>query len=191
MLNYLSSVEQSRFAELQGKLAQLTITETEQAELSALVQKAQSTAAKRTEAIEAVRKTIAESAISINDVFGADAITSAAAALSAPQKGPRKQRVSKEKAAKPAKAEKAAGLDEVLIQVKLDKTAGAPSRYKKGQKLGKFVSSNFKRLDKDGTLIENLLHYATPLGKTYFATEAGKAELETFAKFVHDTPVAA
>ena len=191
MLNHLSSAEQSQFAELQGKLAQLTITEAEQLELAALVRKVQKTAADRTAAIDTVRQTIADGSIAITDVFSAQDIQRAAAALSAPQKGPRKQPVVKDKGAKPAKAEKAAGFDVILIQVKLDKSAGAPSRYKKGQKLGKVVSSNFKRLDSDGQLVENLLKYATPLGKTYFATDEGKAELEAFAKFVHETPVAA
>ena len=191
MLNHLSTAEQSQFAELQGKLAQLTITEAEQLELAALVRKVQKTAADRNAAIDAVRKAIADGSIGITEVFSAEDIQGAAAALSPPQKGPRKPRAAKDKAVKPAKADKAAGFDVVLIQVKLDKTAGAPSRYKKGQKLGKFVSSNFKRLDADGNLVENLLKYATPLGKTYFATDEGKAELDAFAKFVHETPTAA
>ena len=191
MLNHLSSAEQSQFTELQGKLAQLTITEAEQQLLNGLVRKAQKTAADRSAAIDAIRKSLSEGSISITDVFSVEDIQRAAAILSAPQKGPRKQRVVSEKASKPAKAAKAAGADVVLVQVKLDKSAGAPSRYKKGQKLGKFVSNNFKRLDADGQLIENLLKYATPLGKTYFATDEGRAELQAFAKFVHETPVAA
>ena len=191
MLNHLSNAEQSQFTELQGKLAQLTITESEQLELAALVRKVQKTVADRSAAIDAVRKSIADGSIAITDVFSAEDIQRAAAALLTPQKGPRKQRVVKDKTAKLAKADKTAGFDVILIQVKLDKSAGAPSRYKKGQKLGKFISNNFKRLDADGQLVENLLKYATPLGKTYFSTDEGRAELEAFAKFVHETPVAA
>jgi hypothetical protein len=187
MLHYLSAAEQAHFADLQGKLAQLSITESEQAELASLVSKAQKTAAERTGAIEAVRKAIADTGILITDVFSPEAIQGAAAALTAPIKGARKG-AGKAKAVKPVKA---GGFDVVLIQVKLDKAAGAPSRYKKGQKLGKFVSKNFKALDVDGKLIENLMKYATPLGKTYFETPEGKAELDVFAKYVSATPVTA
>ena len=190
MLHHLSAAEQAHFADLQGKLAQLTITESEQAELASLVSKAQKTAAERTSAIEAVRKAIADVGISITDVFSPEDIQSAAAALSAPVKGTRKGG-GKAKTVKPVKEVKTGGFDVVLIQVKLDKSAGAPSRFKKGQKLGKFVSKNFKALDVDGKLTENLLKYATPLGRTYFETPEGKAELDAFAKYVSATPVSA
>lgn len=188
MLKHLTSAEQSRFADLQGKLAQFVITESEQGELAGLVGKAQKTASERTATIESIRKLIADSAIEISSVFSAEEIQHAAAILADGQKGPRKPRAASGKVAKPVKA---AGFDVVLIQVKLDKSAGAPSRYKKGQKLGKVVSKNFKQLDVDGKLIENLFSYATPLGTTYFATPEGKAELDAFAKFVHETPVTA
>ena len=186
MLKYLSSDEQSRFSELQGKLAQLMISQSEQQELSALVSKAQKSAAERSKAIESVRQLIADNAIDIQSVFSAEAIQRAAAAASAPRVRAAKGK-GQPKVAKAAKA--SSGSEQVLIQVKLDKSAGAPSRYKKGQKLGKFVSRNFKQLDAGGQLVENLLKYATPLGKTYFATPEGKAELEAFAQFVRKTPV--
>ncbi len=183
MLKYLSSDEQSRFSNLQGKLAQLLISQTEQEELSALVSKAQKSAAERSQAIESVRQLIADNAIEIQSVFSAEVIARAAAGTVAPR-----ARAAKGKSL-PKVAKTSNRSEQVLIQVKLDKSAGAPSRYKKGQKLGKFVSRNFKQLDAAGQLVENLLKYATPLGKTYFSTPEGKAELEAFAQFVHKTPV--
>ncbi len=182
MLKYLSSTEQSRFADLQSKLAQLVISDTEQQELSTLVSKAQKSAAERGKAIESVRQLIADNGIEIQSVFSAEVIQRAASQTST--RGATKKSSSKVKAVKAT-----ARTEEVLIQVKLDKSAGAPSRYKKGQKLGKFVSRNFKQLDSGNQLLENLLQYATPLGKTYFATPDGRAELEAFAQFVHRTPV--
>jgi hypothetical protein len=182
MLKYLSSAEQSRFADLQGKLAQLLISDAEQQELSALVSKAQKSAAESSKAIESVRQMIADNGIEIQMLFSAEAIQRAASQTTA--------RGAVKKSGVKVKVVKAKGTnEEVLIQVKLDKSAGAPSRYKKGQKLGKFVSRNFKQLDTGNQLLENLLQYATPLGKTYFSTPAGRAELETFAQFVHRTPV--
>jgi hypothetical protein len=182
MLKYLSSAEQSRFSDLQGKLAQLLISDAEQQELSTLVGKAQKSAAERAKAIESVRQLIADNGIEIQSVFSAEVIQRAAGQT--PARGAAKKSGPKAKAVKaPGKSE------EVLIQVKLDKSAGAPSRYKKGQKLGKFVSRNFKQLDNGNQLVENLLQYATPLGKSYFATPAGRAELDAFAQFVHRTPV--
>ncbi len=183
MLKYLSSGEQSRFSELQGKLAQFLITDAEQKELSALVSKAQNTAAERIRAIESVRQLITENAIDIQSIFSAEIIRRAAADVSGPRAGGGKNR-NQPKTTKPVSR-----TEQVLIQVKLDKSAGAPSRYKKGQKLGKFVSRNFKQLDAGGQLVENLLKYATPLGKTYFSTPEGKAELDAFAQFVRKTPV--
>jgi hypothetical protein len=182
MLKYLSSAEQSRFAQLQEKLSQLLISDVEQQELSVLVGKAQKSAAERSQEIESVRKLIAESAIDIQSLFSLEAIQSAAAVS-----GVSRANIGK-KAAKP-KLEKTSGRSEqVLIQVKLDKSAGAPSRYKKGQKLGKFVSRNFKQLDVEQQLVENLMKYATPLGRTYFSTAEGQAELESFAQYVHAAP---
>jgi hypothetical protein len=183
MLKYLSTDEQSRFSDLQGKLAQLLISQSEQQELSALVSKAQKASAERSKAIESVRQLIADNAIDIQSVFSAEVIQRAAAGASAPR-----ARAAKNKS-QPKVAKASNRSEQVLIQVKLDKSAGAPSRYKKGQKLGKFVSRNFKQLDAGGKLVENLLKYATPLGKTYFSTPEGKAELDTFAQFVHKTAV--
>ncbi|MEI8327011.1 MAG: hypothetical protein WCH44_16930 [Betaproteobacteria bacterium] len=183
MLKYLSTAEQSRFADLQGKLSELLITDTEQQELSALVGTAQKLAAERVMAIETVRKMIAENAIDIHSVFSAEAIARAAAGAASTARGTRKKSI-KAKTVKPSARSK-----QVLIQVKLDKSAGAPSRYTKGQKLGRFVSRNFKQLDVGQQLVENLLKYATALGRTYFATPEGKAELEAFAQHVHKTPL--
>lgn len=183
MLKYLSSEEQSRFSDLQGRLAQLLITDSEQQELAALVSRAQKAAGERSQAIESVRQLIADNDIDIQSVFSAEIIQRAAAGASAPR-----TRTGKPKS-QPKVAKAGNRSEQVLIQVKLDKSAGAPSRYKKGQKLGKFVSRNFKQLDVGGQLVENLLKYATPLGQTYFSTPEGKAELETFAQFVHKTAV--
>ena len=185
MLKYLSSDEQSRFSDLQGKLAQLLISDSEQKELSALVSKAQKASAERSKAIESVKQLVADYAIDIQSVFSAEVIQRAATGASAPR-----ARAAKGKS-QPKVAKANTRSEQVLIQVKLDKTAGAPSRYKKGQKLGKFVSRNFKQLDAGGQLVENLLKYATPLGKTYFSTPEGKAELDAFAQFVRKTPVSA
>ncbi len=182
MLKYLSSSEQSRFSDLQGKLAQLLISDAEQQELSTLVSKAQKAAAERGKAIESVRQLIADNAIEIQSIFSAEVIQRAAAGASAPR-----ARTAKVKG-QPKAVKVNTRSEQALIQVKLDKSAGAPSRYKQGQKLGKFVSRNFKQLDADGHLVENLLKYATPLGKSYFSTPEGKAELETFAQFVRSTP---
>lgn len=158
------------------------ISAAEQQELSTLVSKAQKAAAERGKAIESVRQLIADNAIDIQSVFSADVIQRAAAGASGPR-----TRVAKVKG-QPKVAKPSTRSEQVLIQVKLDKSAGAPSRYKKGQKLGKVVSRNFKQLDSGGHLVENLLKYATPLGKTYFSTPEGKAELEAFAQFVRKTP---
>jgi hypothetical protein len=165
-------------------LAQLLISDAEQQELSVLVSKAQKSAAERAKAIESVRQLIADNGIEIQSVFSAEVIQRAASQV--PTRGAAKKAGAKVKVVKVAGTGKS---EEVLIQVKLDKSAGAPSRYKKGQKLGKFVSRNFKQLDSGNRLLENLLQYATPLGKTYFATPAGRAELEAFAQFVQRTPV--
>ncbi len=183
MLKYLSSPEQSRFAELQHKLAQFSITAEEQQELSTLVTKAQHFAGERAKAIETARKLIADNAIEIQAVFSAQAILGAAASLN----GKRAKAVNV--GGKTRHSSSVGRSEQVLIQVKLDKGAGAPSRYKKGQKLAKFVSRNFKALDVGNQLSENLLKYATPLGQAYFSTPEGKAELEAFARHVHLTPV--
>lgn len=183
MLKFLSSPEQSRFIELQQKLAEFVITAVEQQELSSLVAKAQHSAGERAQAIETVRKLIADNAIEIQAVFSPEAIQAAAA-------GPRGRRGGQRQTSVKAKPGKVSTRSEqVLIQVKLDKSAGAPSRYKRGQKLGKFVSRNFKALDVGNQLIENLLKYATPLGQSYFSTPQGRAELEAFARYVHQTPM--
>lgn len=183
MLQFLTSVEKSRFAELQNNLAQLLITDAEQQELAALVGKAQRCASERSKAIEAVKQLILDNGIEVQTIFDAEAIQRAAAGF----------QVRKRKTTKSTTKVKILKVNEkseqVLIQVKLDKAAGAPSRYKKGQKLGKFVSKNFKALDVDGQLVSNLLKYATPLGQNYFSTPEGKSELEVFAQFVHNAPL--
>ena len=185
MLKYLSPNEQSRFSELQGKLAQLLISEAEQQELVALVGKAQQSAVERAQALESVRKMIAENGIGIQTLFSAEQIARAAAQFLA---GPKAR---KQPAVKAREVKAAPGTEQVLIQVKLDKGACAPSRYKKGQKLGKFVSRNFKQLDVGQELVENLLKYATPSGRSYFSTEQGRSELESFAQYIRQTPVSA
>lgn len=184
MLQYLNADEKNRFATLQQKLAQLLITEAEQSELRSLVGKAQQLASVRSQAIDTVKRLIAENGIAASEVFSAEDLRKSAA--------PRGEgRGAAAKLAKVSKTPKSSRKSEqVLIQVKLDKSAGAPSRYKLGQKLGKVVSKNFKQLDVNGQLMENLLKYATPLGKAHFATAAGHAELEAFAAFVRKTPVA-
>ncbi len=184
MLQYLNSEEQKHFAGLQKKLAQLLISDAEQSELRALVNKAQQLASARGQALETVRRLIAENALTVLEVFSDDAVRKA---KSGRTPGPEQSAVSGPRA-KAAKTNRRN--EQVLIQVKLDKSAGAPSRYKLGQKLGKVVSRNFKQLDQSGQLVENLLKYATPLGKSHFSTEAGQAELEKFAAFVRKTPVA-
>lgn len=184
MLQYLNAEEKSHFATLQQKLAQLLISDAEQSELRALVSKAQQLASVRIQAIDTVKRLIAENGIAAAEVFSAEDL----------RKSSTRQPSGRRVVQSPAQGSKAAKVarrsEQVLIQVKLDKSAGAPSRYKMGQKLGKVVSKNFKQLDVNGQLVENLLKYATPLGKSHFASEAGKAELEAFAAFVRKTPVA-
>lgn len=183
MLKYLSTDEKLRFAQLQGKLAQLLIDAQEQQELASLVSKAQQASHERDQAIATARQLIATHSISVESLFESDDIRRALADA----KGKARNKV---KAGNSVKAVKAGRRQEqVLIQVKLDKGAGAPSRYKKGQKLGKFVSRNFKNLDVNGQLLANLLKYATPAGREYFETQQGKAELQAFAEFVHRTPL--
>lgn len=184
MLQFLSTDEKRRFIELQEKLSQLVINAAEQNELSALVAKAQNAAGARNAAIETIRRMIAEHGIAPQAVFSAAQIRQAG---SATVERPKSKAASPK--GKVGKSQRKS--EDVLIQVKLDKSAGAPSRYKRSQKLGKFVSKNFKQLDTNGQLVENLLKYATPLGKSYFSTEAGRAELEAFAAFVRKTPMAA
>jgi len=183
MLQFLSSSEKSRFSELQAKLAQLLISDAEQQELAALVNKAQRAASERSRAIESVKQLITDNHIEIQAVYSAEDIRRAANGL-VERKKPEGKVTSK---AKPNKGSKLS--ERVLIQVKLDKAAGAPSRYKQGQKLGKSVSKNFKSLDVGGQLVSNLLKYATPLGQSYFATSEGKSELESFAEFVRRAPL--
>jgi hypothetical protein len=183
MLKYLSNDEKLRFAELQGKLAKLLIDAEEQQELATLVSKAQQASHARDQAIATVRQLIATHSIPAESLYGPDDIRRAL-----PDSTGRARH--KVKTGNSAKAIKSGRLQEqVLIQVKLDKGAGAPSRYKKGQKLGKFVSRNFKNLDVNGQLLVNLLKYATPAGREYFETQQGKAELQSFAEFVHRTPL--
>ena len=185
MLQFLSEPEKIRFSELQAKLAQLLISDAEQQELATLVTKAQRSAGERSRAIELVKQLIADNNIDIQSVYSTEAIQRAV-------KGQQNRGNIRKRSNSKFKLEKAQKKSEqILIQVKLDKLAGAPSRYKKGQKLGKFVSKNFKKLDTNGQLISNLLKYATPLGQSYFATAEGKAELEAFAQFVRTAPLTA
>lgn len=184
MLQFLSPDEQHRFSELQGRLAQLLISEAEQAELRALVSKAQNAANARTQAVETARRLIAENGIAAQELF--PELSTAQPSRNRQAVPTRPNRTGKKaSSSKPSKRS-----EQVLIQVKLDKSPGAPSRYKLGQKLGKVVSKNFKQLDVNGQLVDNLLKYATPLGKAHFATAAGRADLEAFATFVRNAPVA-
>lgn len=95
-------------------------------------------------------------------------------------------------AAAPAKKSAATGATrtrfngEVLIEMA---TGKAPAQYRKGflaEKKPQFVSGTFKKLyedKKDGFAAAIASHF-TEAGKTYFATDEGKAEFAQFVDFV-------
>lgn len=184
MLKFLSNQAQERFRHLQGKLSTFSITPEEQRELADLVAKAQKVFQERDSVIARLQAEIAENVISISDLFSASEIRSAV-------------RQSGAVAEKPApssrrKAVRGGGKvdNPVLIRAKVGKGAGAPSKYSRGQKLPPVVPKNFKALDVDGTLSDNLSKYYTDEGRIYFATPEGRAELVILENYIRAGKVA-
>lgn len=178
MLRFLSTQAQERFRDLQGKLGSFSITDEEQRELADLVARAQKVFQERDSVISRLKLEIAENVVTITDLFSAADIRTAMRQTVAPAEKPvlagrRKAVRGANKAGSP-----------VLIRVKVGKGAGAPSKYCKGQKLPAVVPKNFKALDTDGALSDNLSRYYTDEGRIYFATPEGRAELATLQNYI-------
>lgn len=188
MIQYLSSEEQGRFAELQARLSQLSITAQEQQELLALVAKAQQAAQARQAAIDQVKALIRQHGLSADQLFSPEELAaSQPEAVADRPRGPR-ARLSGAAPRQAARRSAAAASGPVLIQVKVGRGVGAPSRFRKGQKMPPFVPKNFKALDQGGQLAANLAHYYTEEGRKYFMTSEGRDELDRLIAFIQSGP---
>lgn len=184
MLKFLTTESQERFKFLQSRLASFEIGETEQQELNGLVTTAQKLSLERESVLSRIKSEIAHYHIGLLEIFSATEARKASAPETHASAGAKKSK--KTKAA--SGSTKKTGL--VLIQVKLNKGAGAPSKYSKGQKFPAYVPKNFKLLDKGADTASNLAPYFTEDGKTYFASAEGQAELAAFVNYIRTGRVA-
>lgn len=96
-------------------------------------------------------------------------------------------RISQLRAAKPGKKRVSRRSGEPLIgNLKTAAGKGAASNYHKGQAIPQYVPKAFKELylaNKD-SFEEALKPYFTKVGKSYFATKDGRAELDAWVEFV-------
>lgn len=178
MLKFLAAESQERFKFLQSRLANFEITEAEQQELNGLVTKAQKLSQERVTVLARIKAETAQYQIAPAEIFSAAELrrlSATEAPLAAAGKKGKKSRVA-------TGATKKNGL--VLIQVKLNKGAGAPSKYSKGQKFPAYVPKNFKLLDNGADLASNLVPYFTADGKAYFSTAEGQAELAALVNYI-------
>ncbi len=180
MLKFLTPAEQDRFKHLQSRLASFEISADEQKELNGLVLSAQKLASERDSVLQRIRADLERFQIQAHELFSASELRK----LAAPDAVGVSGRIGRRGKGRAAVAEKRAGV--VLIQVKLNKGAGAPSRYTKGQKLPAYVPKNFKQLDNGGDLATALSAYFTAEGKSHFATPEGQAELSAFVAFIRN-----
>ncbi len=184
MLKYLTAESQERFKFLQSRLASFEISEAEQQELNALVTTAQKLSLERESVLARIKAEIAQYHIALLEVFSIAEARKASSPDGLPAAGAKKGRKTKGAGGSTKKS----GL--VLIQVKLNKGAGAPSKYSKGQKFPAYVPKNFKLLDKGADTASHLAPYFTEEGKRYFATAEGQAELATLVNYIRTGRVA-
>lgn len=184
MLKFLTTESQERFKFLQSRLASFEISEAEQQELNGLVTTAQKLSLERESVLTRIKAEITRYHIGLLEIFSAAEARKAA--------GPDVQAAAGAKKGKKTKlangSTKKTGL--VLVQVKLNKGAGAPSKYSKGQKFPAYVPKNFKLLDKGADTASNLAPYFTEEGKSYFATAEGQTELASLVNYIRTGRVA-
>lgn len=178
MLKFLTTESQERFKFLQSRLASFEISEAEQHELNGLVTTAQKLSLERDTVLLRIKAEVAQYHIGALEVFSATDLRKITAGDTPPLAGAKKGK--KSKATTPSTKKTGA----VLIQVKLNKGAGAPSKYSKGQKFPAYVPKNFKLLDNGADLATNLAPYFTADGKGYFATPEGQAELAALVNYI-------
>ena len=184
MLKFLTTESQERFKFLQSRLASFEISEAEQQELNGLVTTAQKLSLERESVLSRIKSEITQYHIGLLEIFSATEARKASAPEPQAAAGARKGKKTKVAGGSTKKT----GL--VLIQVKLNKGAGAPSKYSKGQKFPAYVPKNFKLLDKGTDTASNLAPYFTEDGKTHFATAEGQAELAAFVNYIRTGRVA-
>lgn len=184
MLKFLTTESQERFKFLQSRLASFEISEAEQQELNGLVTTAQKLSLERESVLSRIKSEISQYHIGLLEIFSATEVRKASAFEPQAAAGAKKSK----KAKAVGGSTKKTGL--VLIQVKLNKGAGAPSKYSKGQKFPAYVPKNFKLLDKGADTASNLAPYFTEDGKTHFATAEGQAELAAFVNYIRTGRVA-
>lgn len=184
MLKFLSTESQERFKFLQSRLASFEISESEQQELNGLVTTAQKLSLERESVLVRIKTEIAQYHIGLLEVFSVAEVRKAAAPDAQPAVSTKKGKKVKVTGGSTRKS----GL--VLIQVKLNKGAGAPSKYSKGQKFPAYVPKNFKLLDKGADTASNLAPYFTEDGKSYFATAEGQTELAALVNYIRTGRVA-
>lgn len=184
MLKFLTTESQERFKFLQSRLASFEISEAEQQELNGLVTTAQKMSLERDSVLVRIKSEISQYHIGLLEIFSTTEARRASAPDAQPAVGAKKGK----KAKLSAGSTKKTGL--VLIQVKLNKGAGAPSKYSKGQKFPPYVPKNFKLLDKGADTASSLAPYFTEDGKRHFATAEGQAELAAFVNYIRTGRVA-
>lgn len=184
MLKFLTTESQERFKFLQSRLASFEISETEQQELNGLVTTAQKLSLERDSVLARIKADVAQYHIGLLEIFSTTEARKAASPETQSAPGARKGKKTKLSVGSTKKT----GL--VLIQVKLNKGAGAPSKYSKGQKFPPYVPKNFKLLDKGADTASSLAPYFTEDGKRYFATAEGQAELAAFVNYIRTGRVA-
>ena len=175
----------TRLRELSLKAIEGTMSDEEFVELSQLSKAKQKVREDRATMIAELRNTMGTHGIAIQDLFSVDEITSAL-----PSKSSLGRRVSRTKS---TPTQRSAGTwvrqksGVVLVEVNLDGSNGFPTRYCMGQRLPHYLPKGLKVLD-DGQLETNLARHFTETGKQYFATEAGKAELDQLLRYIgsHD-----
>jgi hypothetical protein len=163
---------QERLQELSQKAIDGAMSEADFAELATLSAAKRASRAERGALIAKMRETLRSSGITIHDLFAAADIV--AVAQSAPPVT----------AAPAALQSKRSGA--VLIQLDAGQS-GVPVQYCKGQPLPNYVAKGFKALD-DGNLEANLARYTTQEGRDYFATDAGRRELERLLRYINKRP---
>ncbi len=175
----------TRLRELSLKAIEGTMSDEEFVELSQLSKAKQKVREDRAAMIAGLRETLGSHGIPIQELYTADEI--AAAVANGSSLGRRVAR------AKPARAQGSAGTwvrqksGVVLVEVSLGSSNGLPSRYCMGQRLPHYLPKGLKMLD-DGQLEANLARHFTETGKQYFATDAGKVELDRLVRHIrsHD-----
>lgn len=174
---------EARLRELGIKVVQGHMTEEEFAELAQLSRAKQRVRTERTNLISEMQVKLRSQGVTIQELYTVAEIA-AAARSSGEGIG---LRVTKGKpsvkpgGATPTWVRQKTGL--ILVQVDIPGAQGFPCRYSKGQLLARYVPAGLKQLD-DGHLEANLVRYYTEVGKQYFATDDGRAELAHLVRFI-------